>query len=250
MNSYELETEISAPIQKIGMSFYFEPGTAEIGKQSGLNIVEFYGMGRGGVLGDVETKDVAEAFWFFHDDAIEGFYGSAKVKIEPIAAAKAHLEAAYAHADERFGAIPEATVRQFADASRKAIDAVPAGQYALFDGYRQFPVPASPVHAAYLSTILLRELRGGVHIEATRQAGIAPNEACFVSSEFIFKLHGYGDADLPEDGAELRERMTKAEEMTDATMAGFLEVLSDAERDSMAAGVAAMSDALAQGAST
>jgi hypothetical protein len=250
MNSYELETEINAPIQKIGMSFYFEPGTAEIGKQNGLNIVEFYGMGRGGVLGDAETKDVAEAFWFFHDDAIEGFYGSAKVKIEPIAAAKAHLEAAYTHADERFASIPEVTVRGFADASRKAIDAVPSGEYPLFDGYRQFPVPASAIHAAYLSAILLRELRGGVHIEATRQMGVAPNEACFVSSEFIFKLHGYGDADLPEDSTELRERMAKAEEMTTTTMAGFLDALSDAERDAMSAGVTAMTDALAQGAST
>jgi hypothetical protein len=250
MNSYELETEINAQVQKIGMSFYFEPGTAEIGKQSGLNIVEFYGMGRGGVLGDVGTKDVAEAFWFFHDDAIEGFYGSVKVKIEPVAAAERHLEAAYVHAEERFSSIPDETVRAFADAARKTIDAVPTGQYALFDGYRQFPVPAKSIRAAYLSTILLRELRGGVHIETTRQMGVAPNEACFVSSEFIFKLHGYGDADLPVDSAELRERMAKAEELTTSTMAGYLDVLSDAERVDVSAGVAAMTHTLAQGVST
>jgi len=250
MNSYELETQICGPIQHIGMSFYFEPGTKALGREIGLNVVEFYGVGRGGVLGDVEIVEVQRAFWFFHDDAIIGMYGSGRVKIEPIDAAKAHLQAAYVFADEKFGQLDEATLSAFAAAATKVIAAVPAGHYALFDGYRSFEVPTEPVHAAYHATILLRELRGGVHIDTTQEVGLAPNEACFVTNEAIFQLHGYTDADAPADKEKLALQLAEAEELTTKTMAGYLDVLSDAERDAMAAGVAAMADALSAGAAT
>jgi hypothetical protein len=141
--------------------------------------------------------------------------------------------------------VPEATLRGFADASRKVINAVPDGKYALFDGYRKFPVPAEAARAAYLGTILLRELRGGVHIDATKANGVEAHEACYSNSEFIFKLHGYGDDDTPASTEGLPERMAAAEELTTTTMASYLDVLSDDERASLAEGVVAMQTALA-----
>ena len=244
MNSYELETTVAAPIQKIGMSYYFDPQTAAHGSVHDLNMFEFYGIGRGGVLGDVSASTVADAFWFFHQRAIDGLWNPATAKVAPELGASEHLQAAYNYAERVFAELPEQTLRGFADATQKVLSAVPAGLYPLVDGYRNFPVPVESARAAYLGSILLRELRGGVHIDATREFSITPSEACFISNEMIFKLHGYKDEDAPERTTELESRMRQAEEMTTKVMAGFLDVLSDAERAAFAKGVEAMDVAI------
>lgn len=244
MNSLELESTVASPIQTIGMSYYFDPATGEHGSKQGLNVFEFYGVGRGGVLGDVSSSDVQQAFWFFHQSAIDSLWNSAVAKVDPITGAASHIEAAYNFADRVFGEIPESTLRGFADATRKVVDAVPQGRYALVDGYAKFPVPLEAAHAAYLGTILLRELRGGVHIDTTREFAIEPNEACYVTNATIFKLHGYSDSDAPEVTDDLTARMAQAEAMTTQVMASYLDVLSDTERVAMAQGVEAMNAAI------
>ncbi len=245
MNSSELETTVAGPIQLIGMSYYFDPQTAAHGQEHGLNMFEFYGIGRAGVLGDPSVADIQDAFWFFHERAITGLWTSARAKIEPVTGANEHLQAAFNYADRVFANIDEATLRAFADAAHKVIAGVPSGLYALVDGYRNFPVPSNATHAAYLGSILLRELRGGVHIHATREFSIAPNEACFIANETIFKLHGYNDDDTPERTHDLESRMANAEGLTTTMMASYLDVLSDDECSALATGVAAMNSAIA-----
>lgn len=242
MNSYDLETTIAGPVQVLGMSFYFDPGTVAAASEFDMNVFEYYGVGRGGVLGNVNGAVVGEAFWFFHPNTVDALWKTGVAKGEPVAVASSHLKAAYAWADRTFGDVPESVMRGYADAARKAIDAVPGDKYALFDGYRKFPVPESAVHAAYLATILFRELRGGIHIDTTREFKIEPHEACFIGSEMIYKLHGYSDAEAPERTEELVMRMAEAEELTTATMANYLDILNDAERQQIADGVAAMND--------
>jgi hypothetical protein len=244
MNSSELETAVAAPIQLIGMSYYFDPATAAHGQEHGLNMFEFYGIGRAGVMGDPSVQEIQEAFWFFHERAISGLWSSARGKIEPVTGANEHLQAAFNYADRVFAGIDEATLRGFADAAHKVIAAVPTGRYALVDGYRNFPVPTNATHAAYLGSILLRELRGGVHIHATREFSVGPNEACFLSNETIFKMHGYNDDDTPDRSDDLESRMAQAEALTTQMMATYLDVLNDDERSALANGVTAMNSAV------
>jgi hypothetical protein len=244
VNTTELESTVAGPIQLIGMSYYFDPATAAHGKEHGLNVFEFYGIGRAGVLGDVEVGDVVDAFWFFHENTINGLYGVVREKIDVDTGANEHIKAAYAYADRVFAQVPESTLRGFADAAHKVIDHVPQGLYPLVDGYRNFAVPSEAAHAAKLGSILLRELRGAVHIAATQEFGIAANEACFISNEMIFKMHGYSDADAPERTEDLETRMAEAEARTTEIMAKYLEVLSDDERVALAHGVAAMNEAV------
>ena len=45
--------------------FYFAPSTVAVGKEHGLDGFRFYFLGRGGVLGDVESQVVASAFGYF-----------------------------------------------------------------------------------------------------------------------------------------------------------------------------------------
>jgi helix-turn-helix protein len=244
MNTKELSNLTADPIQVLGMSFYFDPLTKEKGREHGINVVEFYGLGRAGVLGDVDTSVVVEAFTFFDPSSIDYFWTSAKEKADPVVVAAAHVEAAYAFADRTFGAIDPTVLANFAAAARKAAEAEPRGVCPLLDGYLQYPTPSDPVHAAYLGTILLRELRGGVHIHAVSNAGLDPVEACYLQDPLVFTLHGYKEDATPEVTKELEAKKRRAEELTGEAVASCFDVLSDEEREALAVGTKLMFDAL------
>jgi hypothetical protein len=244
MNNDELATVTADPIQVLGMSFYFDELTKVRGKEHGINVVEFYGLGRAGVLGDVDTSTVVDAFTFFDPSLIDYFWTSAKTKADPVTTASAHLNAAYEFADRTFGAVDAGLLALFSDAARQVIDAQPLGICLLVDGYRQFPTPSDPVHGAYLGAILLRELRGGLHIRAVNNAELDIVAACYLQGPEVFALHGYKEDDAPVVTDELRGKKLRAEELTNAAMASAFAVLRDEQRASLAEGAAQMFQAL------
>jgi len=174
------------PIQVLGMSFYFDELTKVRGKEHGVNVVEFYGLGRAGVLGDVDTSTVVDAFTFFDPSLIDYFWTSAKTKADPVATASAHLNAAYEFADRTFGGVDVGLLALFGDAARQVIDAQPLGVCLLVDGYRQFPTPSDPVHGAYLGAILLRELRGDSIFVLLVDAELDIVAACYLQGPETF----------------------------------------------------------------
>jgi hypothetical protein len=243
MDTDELSTLTADPIQLLGMSFYFDPLTKDQGREHGLNVYEFYGLGRGGVMGDVDTQRVIEAFTFFDPGTIDFLWTQAKTKADPVATASAHVEAAYAFADRTFGGIDTAVLAAFAAAARKVAEAGPRDECPLVDGYLQF-TPTDPVHAAYLGTILLRELRGGLHIYAVNEVDLDPVAACYLQNTTVFALHGYPETAAPKVTSELEAKKVRAEEITSEMIAVRFDVLSDEEREALAAGTRAMADAL------
>ena len=244
MNAEELSGATAAPIQVLGMSFYFDPPTKERARELGLNVFEFYGLGRAGVLGHVDNSVVDRAFTFFHPDTITALWDSPLAKADPISTAAHYVEAAYAFADRTFGELDETDLANFATVAFKVIANVPLGRHLLVDGYRQYGVPENAVHAAYLGTILLRELRGGAHIDAVHQVGLAPHEAAYLESDDLFKLHGYAEADVPVVTPELEAKKFEAEAVTARTMAEYFSVLGEVEREQLAAGTFSMFAAL------
>jgi hypothetical protein len=244
MNVDELVSLIAEPIQVLGMSFYFDPLTKAKSKELGINVYEFYGLGRAGTLGDVDASTVFDVFRFFDSSLIEFFWTNAKTKADPVAIAAEHVQAAYDFADHTFGGVDRGVLGNFAEAARCVIDAQPVGVCALVDGYRQYPAPSDPVHGAYLGAILLRELRGGVHIHAVDEVGLNAIEACYIHGPDVFSLHGYKEEDAPVITEELREKKRRAEELTNAAIASAFAVLSDAQRESLATGTTAMFNAL------
>ena len=68
---------------------------------------------------------------------------------------------------------------------------------------RHCSAPAAPTAAAgaYRAAILLRELRGGVHTDAVKAAGLSPVTACQFNRDRDldnFKMHGFSEEDLVE----------------------------------------------------
>ncbi len=243
MNATQLSEETAEPLQLVGMSFYFAPSTVERAKALGLNVYQFYGLGRGGVLGDADYDTVFDAFTFFSHPAMGMLWTASRELADPAASAEAYIEAAYAYADDTFGAIDRGVLGAFAHAARNVANAVAPGRHALFDGYAKFEPPASAVHAAYLGAILLRELRGGIHIDAVHEVEMTPEEAAYLHDPSIFRLHGYSDDDVPEVTPELEAKKRRAEELTTDGVASYLEVLNENEREALLAGALAMQEA-------
>jgi hypothetical protein len=244
VNNDDLASALADPVQVLGMSFYFDELTKVRGREQGINVVEFYGLGRAGVLGDVETSTVVDAFTFFDPTLIDYFWTSAKTKADPVVVASAHLKAAFEFADRTFGGVDAGLLALFSDAARQVIAAQPLGVCLLVDGYRQFPAPSDPIHGAYLGTILLRELRGGLHIRAIQDADLDIVAACYLQGPEIFALHGYKEDQTPVITEDLRQKKLRAEELTNAAMASAFAVLSDEQRASLAEGAAKMFEAL------
>jgi hypothetical protein len=244
MDATQTATLLADPIQVLGMKFYFDPLTKEHGREQGINVVEFYGLGRAGVLGDVDTQSVVDAFTFFDPSLIDYFWTQAKTKADPVTVAAAHVEAAYAFADKTFGDLDSELLARFSDAARRVSETLPFGVCALVDGYRQYPWPSEPVHGAYLGVILLRELRGGLHIVAVHDAQLDVIAACYLQGPEVFALHGYKETDVPDVSDDLREQKAKAEELTNAAMSSALDVLNDDQRVALVEGANAMFAAL------
>ena len=244
MESSELAELTTDPIQKLGLGFYFDPLTAERAKELGMNVFEFYGLGRGGVLGDVDAEVVDRAFTFFHPRTMDFLFHRARAKADPVATAREHVLAAYAFADRTFGALDVDLLADVGALARRVTSEAEPGHHLLATGYLQYQAPASAVHAAYLGTILLRELRGGAHIDAVAQVGLTPLEACYLQDDSVFKLHGYSDDDVPPVTPELEAKKIHAEVVTSELMARYFSVLSGDERQRLADGTLAMFAAL------
>jgi helix-turn-helix protein len=242
MNSDELADLAADPMQALGQAFYFDSGTRERAKESGLNAVEYYGLGRGGTLGNVDVDVVLEAFHFFHPRFIERMWATDKA--EPATVAADYVQAAYEYADRTFGAVDVEVLSNFAASAHQVAAAVVHGHHHLVDGYRQYEVPTNPVHAAYLGCILMRELRGCVHIDAVNAVGLSAVEACYLQDPAVFKMHGYLEDEAPDITPEKAEKKVRAEAMTSAMMAECFSVLSDEERQHFADGALAMFAAL------
>ncbi len=91
-----------------------------------------------------------------------------------MAIAAQYVKAAYEFADRTFGAIDEGVLADFAAGRAQGRG---GGRASVTTDsstvYRQYEVPINPVHAAYLGSILMRELRGCVHIDAIHEVGLA-----------------------------------------------------------------------------
>ncbi len=245
MDARELAAALADPIQSLGAAFYFAEGTRERASVLGLNVYQFYGLGRAGVMGDVEPAVVESVFAFFHPGVIDLIYTQPRATHDPATTAAAHLEAANAFADQSFAGVAPGTLADVARVAREVLDGVEVGRYPLVDGYRAWDESHDVRPAAYRATIALRELRGAVHVEAVSRAGLTPLEACYLQDPGVFALHGYAESDAPRVTADLTARKERAEALTDEAMARYLEPLGEDARAALLEGVRAMAVALA-----
>lgn len=227
-------------IGKIGSAFYFHPDTLVRGKEVGLDGFRFYILGRGGVLGDVEPAVVHAAFGYFHPALIAKMWTSASERIAPRDAARLYHRCA--HGLGRSALDDGEHLDGFVDAATQVINAVEGTSLPLFAAVRAEPVPDDAPAAALHQAMVLRELRGGVHLLSLVAQGLDSAKAHAIKRPDDVTMFGYDTApDVTDDD---RAKWRRAEDMTDDLLVPAYTSLSPSQATAFVAGTSAIATAL------
>ena len=240
MLAQELIDATSPTIGKAGAAFYFHPDTLARGKELGLDGFRFYMLGRGGVLGDVESDVVASAFGYFHRALVARIWTTAKERYPPREAAREYL-ACCAH----FGRSKLADVEglsAFCEAAEAIIAAMNPAGLSLYAGIAAEPRAEDVPGRAMQWVAVLRKLRGSVHLLAVVASGVAPEVAHAMKRPNDVATFGWDPA--PEVTDADRANLDAAEALTDRLLIKAYEALDDGARASFLAGTKAIGAAL------
>lgn len=243
MTPLELARQTAPQIGTAGAAFYFVPETLARGKELGLDGFRFYVLGRGGVLGDVEPTVVSSAFGYFNPEVLAGKWNTAKEVMAPRQGAREYSACAEALGRARLADVDG--LGEFNAAAEKVTGAVDVSGLTLFAGMVAEPLPDDAPARAMRNTMLLRELRGSVHLVAIAAEGLPSTIAHAIRRPDDQQLFGWqGVPDVTDDDRAALERV---DQRTDELMAGMLSVLDDGEREALADGAAAILAAVASG---
>lgn len=242
MTPDELLSSTSASIGSLGSAFYFAPETLAVGKELGLDGFRWYFLGRGGVLGDVESPVVNAAFAYFSPALVEKMWSSAKAKMAPRDAGHR-----YHHCAADFGRVKFSNVaglEAFNAAAEKVIAAVDRDGLSLFAGIAAEPLVDDAPGRAMQLVAVLREFRGSAHLVAVLASGLRAKQAHFIKRPADVKTFGYDEAEVDPTTAEMAAAIEAAEVLTDKLVRPAFAILSPEEANALAAGVEGMKAAL------
>lgn len=251
MDATTAASTIAGPLGDLAGNFYLSKQAIARGEAIGLDVISLYGAGRASMLGGVDPEAADAIFYFFKPGVIAAIVSRGRSLASEDAIAAAHLGAADDYAEDAFAAVDSATLGAFTDAVGALVATVPSGSWPLFDGYRSAPAAPTAAARAYRAAILLRELRGGVHTDAVKAAGLSPVTACQFNRDRDldnFKMHGFSEEDLVEYTPEIEAQKAAAEAATTAQMAALFAPLSQTQLEAIVAGTNALVAASANAA--
>jgi hypothetical protein len=240
MNPRDVMQATAGKIGDIGAAFYFAPETLQRGKDVGLDGFRFYFLGRGGVLGDVEAGVIRAAFGYFEPGLVEKIWSSAKSVMAPREAARLYIATAHDFGRAKFDGLDG--LDGFVDAATTVIASVEGASLPLFEAVRCEPVPGDAPAAAMHQAMVLRELRGSVHLLANTACGLESQHAHGIRRPDAFKMFGYeAEIEVTDDD---RAKWLRAEQLTDDILAPAYDRLTADQAQALMAVTDAMHGAL------
>jgi hypothetical protein len=243
MTPEELMADVCPRIRDVGWAHYFAPGTLATGQELGLDGFRFYFLGRGGVLGDVDSAVVASAFGYFNPDLVERIWDSGRAVLAPRDAGRAYLACAADFGRAQFASLEG--LDEYCAAADAVNDAADPVGLALYAAARAEPLAADPPARAMQITSVLRELRGSAHLLAIRASGLDALTAHCVKRPQDLGMFGWTDADLVAVTDDDRARWGAAEQLTDEMLLPAYSVLDETGRAALIAGLDQIEGALA-----
>ena len=240
MQPRDVIAAIAPKTADLGAAFYFHPTTLARGKELGLDGFRFYVLGRGGVLGDVEPDVVRSAFGYFEPGLVARMWNSSKEIMSPRDAAREYLACAAELGRSKFGGLDG--LDGYNAAAAAVIDAVDPAALPLFAGVRAEATPDDAPGLAMHHTVVLRELRGSVHLAAIAASCLTTAVAHAIKRPADVKLFGYSDPPHVRD--EDREAWEHAEALTNDMLVRPFSVLDDEGGAALVAGTDAMHAAI------
>jgi hypothetical protein len=233
MSTDQTARAIADPVNDLGGRFMLDGATYARGAELGFSGMDFYFRGRGGVLGEVDASTVTTEMGFFEPGTVAANWDGARDVMSAEEAAAAFMACGHewgrTHLDEQLADSPLAElVQRVAEGTSVTLEPT-GGVPALFAAWRDQPWPDDGAARALHAIHLLRELRGGIHVRAVREAGLDPHAAVVVKA-------GNGTAEFfgwsapHPDPEPARATWQAAEDVTDEQVAATLAVLDDAEQ--------------------
>lgn len=244
LSALEAAKLIAEPINDAGGRWMLHPETMGPCTDAGYpNGFVYYGLGRGGVLGDVDADVVIAAFGFFAPAIVRGVW-DAGIGIEgPRNSSRRYGLACAAFGRAHLGAWAGAS--RFAELADKLIAAVPLPGMSLFAGWKHEIPPTDAVERAYFLAHVLREWRGSAHVLAVAATGLTPLESILASGGGADRAKLFGWSEPFRDVTHLAGKRNAAEALTDEMCAVALENgLTPAERGEFAELVVELRDTL------
>ena len=235
MNTQELMDQACPLIRDHGWAYFFVPETEAKGKELGLDVFQFYVLGRGGVLGNVESSVVASAFGYFNPSMIQQLWDSGRKLIEPRDAARAYFGCAAELGRLRFAGL--GGLEGFCAAAGEVNDAADPTGLPLYAGFRAEPLVDDSAGRAMQLLSDLREFRGSAHLLAVRAEGLDARTAHLIKRPNDAELFGWSADDLLEITPEDREALDRAEVLTDSIVRAAYAALDDAGAEALLAGL-------------
>lgn len=227
MDAVDAAKATGQAIGDIGGGFMTDMGTYARGGELGFSGIDFYVLGRGGVLGDVDADVIASGFIFWNPTQVRAQWETGRGVMAP-AMASAEWAACCAAWGESNLPDVEGLERLDALLSTVVSEASPANA-SLFAGWRALPMPTTTKARIAHRINALRELRGALHGGALLAAGVSPLEAVAYRAPMMAPMFGWDPESVTVD-ADLKARWHAGEEGTNVAMGAVLGALGDDDR--------------------
>lgn len=228
------------PILEVGGGFMIDGATYARGGELGFSGIDFYVLGRGGVLGDTSSEVVSSGFIFWNSEQVRAQWETGKGVMSPTQAADewAACCASYGEAN-----LPDVIdFDRVGDLLTTVVNYASPANASLFAGWRTLPVPKSAKARVQHQLNALRELRGALHGGAVLGVGLLPEEAVVHRTPYMAGLFGWDGEAIKLDDIAV-SKWKEAEAITDTAMARVLSVLSADERNELATALGALHQA-------
>jgi hypothetical protein len=226
-----LDTVVAAKpvVTGLGGAWMISSEAKAAGKVHGYRGWQLYLVGRAGVLGDVSADVVHATLGFLHPDLVRTGWDAGRA-VAPLAETVGrYVEVCRSWGRNRYAGLAEAD--RLADLLHRVVHAADPAGWPLFAAWRAQPLPDDGQGRVAQLLHVLREHRGGAHLAAVRQAGLAPLEAVLAGGGGAPNATFFGWPDpLPPSTDEHRARLAAAEAATDAQVAPAYAVLPQQER--------------------
>jgi hypothetical protein len=228
MNARECAQANHHAISRVGGGFMVDPSVTAAADRLGLTFMQFYVLGRAGVLGSVAPEAASAQLAIMNPSFVQSNWSAGVAVVDPQVAA-----AAYANCCQGWGrarlAGPAASPPALALLGR-VVDGLDLQSLPLVAGWRALPLPPDP--PARLAQLLnvLREYRGALHARAVADVGLSPVEAIVAGPDGPERAGLLGWPPPYPDAGVFADRRAQAEVRTDDLASDQFSRLTESER--------------------
>ncbi len=243
MSSLEIVQTTAPLVNTVGATSYFNEVFLAHGRELGLKGFPFYFAGRAGVMGNVDAAIVTAAFGYFEPALVNASWAKICSTVEPAAAGRAYLEASAVFGRQVLADYDDDALDAFSDAAEQIRAATDPAGLTLYAGIDAHPLPSDPKARAYLNAVILRELRGSVHLLAIRASGLRAGVAHAIRRPNDTASFGWDPA--PAITVADRDLLAQADQRTDELLVPAVASLTEEQSSAFVAGARSLAAAFA-----